>query len=112
MHHQRHEGYDAHHHRREAVDEKTNLQIDVADCHPAIDGAVVGRPIHHFQQRHERDDERNQHTCNRHGMRCRTSDLVSEELGSEQTCDCSACERCQRHSEKKVRVELPRHSGP
>src|SRR5690606_5450889 len=45
VHHQRHEGHDAHHHRGQAVDQETDFHFHTGHCQPGIDATVIGGTV-------------------------------------------------------------------
>ncbi len=53
MHHQRYECHDNHHHRRQRIDEETDLQRYPATDTPGIDAAVEGMPVDDNVAKHQ-----------------------------------------------------------
>ncbi|OPZ94169.1 MAG: hypothetical protein BWY72_02383 [Bacteroidetes bacterium ADurb.Bin416] len=47
MNHQRHEGHDTHHHRRETVHQEANFHLQAAHGHPGVKGFVEASPVNH-----------------------------------------------------------------
>mmetsp|Transcript_15026 Transcript_15026/g.35416 ORF Transcript_15026/g.35416 Transcript_15026/m.35416 type:complete len:1189 (-) Transcript_15026:477-4043(-) len=105
VHHQRHEGHDAHHHRGQAVDEETDLHLQAAQRHPFVDGRVEARAIDRDAvERHRRDDEGDQHTEDGDHVRAAPAHRLAEEAGHD-----GARKRRQRHRQQQVLRELCRH---
>jgi hypothetical protein len=97
VHHQRDEGDDGHHHRRQAVDQEADLHLERADAHPLVDGRVEARAVDGDGiENPGRDQERDQDAEDRHRVRAGAADLLAEQAGDDR-----ADERRHRHDGEK-----------
>ena len=112
MHHQRDEGDDAHHHRRQAVNQEADFHFDRPDCHPGVEHAVEARAIQHQHQGLQRNQKGDQYAEYGDAVRNLTTDQVAEKTRTQQAGDCRAGQRCQWDAQQQMRVKLPRHDEP
>ena len=94
MHHQRNEGDDQHHHRSQRVDQETDLESQIAQCHPGVDSAIEGVAGEHILKHHHRGDKGHSNARNGDDMRAGATDETAE-----QACNNGAEQRRQRHDE-------------
>ncbi|MPM54767.1 hypothetical protein SDC9_101547 [bioreactor metagenome] len=86
VHHQRHKGHHAHHHRGQAVDQEAHFHLQAAHLHPGVDGLVEGGAFKHHLLEHKRGQhERQQHAQNRQRTAAGTTDLVAAKRGAPDT---------------------------
>ena len=86
VHHQRHEGDDAHHHRGQAVDQEADFHLQAADDDPFVDGGVEARAVHgHRLQHHGRADEGDQHAQDGDDVRAAAAHGLAGQAGDQRT---------------------------
>ena len=104
VHHQRDEGHHAHHHRGQAVDQKTDLHFQATNLHPGVDGLIEARAVHgHAPQGLRRQDERQRYPGNGQGMAHAAPDAIAAKSRSKYTGKNSRHQRREGHSEQNRR---------
>jgi hypothetical protein len=105
VHHQRDEADDAHHHRRQAVDEEADLHLQAANDHPLVHGGVEARAVlDHIVQHQRRADEGHQHTQDGDAVRAAAPHSLAGQAGHQR-----AGQRRQRDEQQQVGRQGCRH---